>query len=60
MTNESEHLYQCSRCNKIFPKSKIVITEKRLYSSVIKEKSCPDCGGRVIFAKDHRFGVPHS
>lgn len=55
MKSESEHLYQCSRCNKIFPKEKIVITEKRLYSSVVQEKSCPACGGRVVFFKDHKF-----
>lgn len=60
MANESEHLYQCSRCNKIFPKDKIVITEKRLYSSVVQEKTCPACGARVIYTKDHKFGLPRS
>ena len=60
MANDSGHLYQCSRCNKIFPKDKIVITEKRLYTSVVYEKSCPYCGGRVVFAKDHRFSLPNS
>ena len=60
MLNESEHLYQCSRCNKIFPKSRIIITEKRLYSSVVQEKTCPSCGGRVVFSKDHKFGLPNA
>ena len=60
MANESGHLYQCSRCNKIFPRDRIVITEKRLYSTIVQEKSCPWCGGKVIYAKDHKFGTPNA
>ena len=60
MSNDSLIFYQCSKCNKIFPKDRIVITEKRLYSSIIKEKECPHCGGNVVFVKDHKFGVPNA
>ncbi|SFU57634.1 hypothetical protein SAMN02910342_00957 [Butyrivibrio sp. INlla21] len=58
MSNDSSIFYQCSKCHKIFPKDSIVITEKKLYSSTIKEKSCPYCGGNVVFVKDHKFGKP--
>lgn len=60
MTNDNSQFYQCSKCNKIFPKDMIVIEEKRLYSSVIKEKTCPHCGGRVVLARDHRLGLQRS
>lgn len=60
MSHEYSQFYQCSKCNKIFPKDMVVITEKRLYTSVIKEKSCPHCGGCVVLVKDHRFGPLNS
>lgn len=60
MSQESMQFYQCSKCNKIFPKDMIVITERRLYSSVIKEKQCPHCGGCVVRIRDHKFGALNS
>ena len=58
MSHDASIFYQCSKCNKIFPKDSIVITERKIYSSTVKEKTCPHCGGNVVLAKDHRFGVP--